>query len=231
MHVMQALGGPRERIVSVAAQNFAENHVDPLNLVALELAATPDAPVLKLTPGLAEEFFEHDGQITKNEVRAVTLSALAPRAGEHLWDLGCGSGSVAIEWLLRHPSNTAEGVERDPERAARAVRNGIHLGVPGLRVHVGTSPAALERLAPPDAIFIGGGASEAVVEIAWRALSRGGRLVINAVTLETSRLIYDLPERIGGTLTRLSIERLEPVGPYTGFRPAMAVTQFAAVKP
>jgi len=230
MHVLQALGGPRERIVSVMAESFAENDVDPLNMVALELAATPEAEVLKLTPGLSDDLYEHDGQITKHEIRALTLSALAPLMGEHLWDIGCGAGSIAIEWLLRHPNNTADGVEREPKRAARATRNAVQLGVPRLQVHVGSAPSALDGLAPPDAVFIGGGASEEAVAAAWSALSPGGRLVINAVTLETTRLVFDLPQRLGGRLTRLSVERLEPVGARHGFRPSMAVTQFVAVK-
>ncbi len=231
MHLMQALGGPREQMMRVTAELFAETRVDPLNIVALELEATVDAPVIKLTPGLADDFFEHDGQITKHEIRALTLSALAPRAGEHLWDIGCGAGSVAIEWLLRHPANTASGLERVADRADRAMRNAARLGVPRLRVTVGSAPEGLDQLARPDAVFIGGGASAPVVQAAWDALSPGGRLVINAVTLETTRLLYDLPARLGGGLTRVSVERLDNVGPRQAFRPAMAVTQFAAVKP
>jgi precorrin-6Y C5,15-methyltransferase (decarboxylating) len=231
MHIMQSLGGPKERTVTVTAQSYGQNMVDPLNLVALELVAGLDAPVIPLTPGLDDGFFEHDGQMTKHEMRAVTLAALAPRAGEHLWDIGCGAGSVAIEWLLRHPANTAEGVERLPHRADRALRNASRLGVPGLQVLVAEAPSGLEQLARPDAVFIGGGASEALVDGAWSALRPGGRLVINAVTLETTRLLFDLPERFGGRLTRLSIEHLDHVGPRQAFRPAMAVTQFVAVKP
>ncbi len=230
LHVLQALGGPNERAVLVTADQFALSDIHPLNLVAIETLATKGAPMLKLAPGLADDFFEHDGQITKHEIRAVTLASLAPFAGQHLWDLGCGAGSIAIEWLLRHPANTAEGVERQPERAARALRNAVQLGVPGLRVHVGDAETSLPRLARPDAVFIGGGASEPVIAAAWSALREGGRLVINAVTLETTRLLLDLPARLGGTLTRLAIERLAPVGPHMAFRPAMTVTQFAATK-
>ncbi len=230
IYVMQALGGPRERILSTSVEEFADPDIDRLNLVALELAATDNAFVIPLTPGLPDEFFRHDGQLTKREIRALTLSALAPRAGELLWDIGCGSGAVGIEWMLRHPANLAEAVERDPVRAARARRNATTLGVPGLRVIEGEAPAALAELPRPDAVFVGGGASEAVIEAAWSALPPGGRLVINAVTMETTRLLFDLPARLGGSLTRLAVERLEDLGRVHGFRPAMAVTQFAAIR-
>ncbi len=231
MHVLQALGGKRECITHSTVAEFSASSIDALNLVALEVVATPDAWVIPLAPGLPDDFFKHDGQITKREIRALTLSALAPRAGEHLWDIGCGSGAIGIEWMLRDPANTTDAIERDPVRAPRARRNASALGVPGLHVHEGTAPAALAGLPRPDAVFIGGGANEAVIEAAWSALPPGGRLVINAVTLETTRLLFDLPARLGGSLTRLAVERLEDLGRVHGFRPAMAVTQFAAVHP
>ena len=154
---------------------------------------------------MPDEFFENDGQLTKREIRAVTLSALAPRAGERFWDIGCGSGSVSIEWLLRHPANTATAIERDPERAARAARNATTLGVPHLEIVQGTAPEALADLPAPDAVFIGGGGQgDGVIEQAWAALRPGGRMVVNSVTLETEAKLIEALGTYGGTLTRLS---------------------------
>ncbi|WP_159999189.1 precorrin-6y C5,15-methyltransferase (decarboxylating) subunit CbiE, partial [Roseomonas sp. 18066] len=154
MVVLDAMGGPREKRWEGVAERF-DAAPDALNLVALEVVAGPGASVLPLATGLPEEFFEHDGQITKREVRAVTLAALAPRQGELLWDIGCGSGSVAIEWLLRHPSMRAIGLEPKPDRAARAARNALVLGVPGLRLVEAAAPEGLEGLEAPDAGFVG----------------------------------------------------------------------------
>jgi precorrin-6Y C5,15-methyltransferase (decarboxylating) len=232
LHVMEALGGPHERVRSASAEEFALADIHPLNLVAIEARAAPDAPVLPLAGGLPDELFEHDGQITKREIRAVTLSSLAPRRGEMLWDIGCGSGSVGIEWMLRHPANGAVAVDARAERAARAARNAQTLGVPGLRVVTGRAPDALAGLPAPDAVFIGGGGQDAAVaEAAWAALPGGGRLVVNAVTVETEAMLIGLRARLCGTLTRLSVERLDRIGTMHGFRPARTVTQWVAVKP
>jgi precorrin-6B C5,15-methyltransferase / cobalt-precorrin-6B C5,C15-methyltransferase len=195
----------------------------------LEVAGGPSLP---LSPGLEEDWFETDGQITKREVRAITLAALAPRRGERLWDIGAGSGSIGIEWMLRHPAMRAIAVEARADRAARIKRNAGTLGVPGLVVREGTAPAALERLPPPDAVFIGGGAGDAALRVAcWDVLPSGGRLVINAVTLETEQAVAACHAAWGGRLTRIGIERLEPIGSLQGFAPARAVTQYRAVKP
>ena len=176
--VLEALGGPRERIRGTTAAAFDFGTVGSLNTVAIEVEAAPDARVLARTPGLADELFEHDGQITKREIRAVTLSSLAPRRGELLWDIGSGSGSVAIEWLLADPLMRAIAIERRADRAARIRRNAAAFGVPDLEVVEGAAPAALVGLATPDAIFVGGGASDAgVLDAATRALRSGGRLV------------------------------------------------------
>ncbi|MBV9117769.1 MAG: precorrin-6y C5,15-methyltransferase (decarboxylating) subunit CbiE [Acetobacteraceae bacterium] len=231
VHVMEALGGPRERVRRVLAHSDLPADINPLNLVAIEVVATRTARIVPLTPGLPDAFFEHDGQITKREIRAVTLSALAPRAGELLWDIGCGSGSVAIEWSLRHPTNRAIGVEARADRAARAARNALSLGVPATRVVTGEVPAALAGLPAPDAVFIGGGARDGVLDAAWAALREGGRMVANAVTIETEALLFAAQQRRGGTLTRLSVDRLDGIGAMRAFRPAMTVTQWAAVKP
>jgi len=231
LHVLEALGGPRERMRSTTADHCGFNDVEALNLLAIEVEASAGAKVVPLASGLPDEMFEHDGQITKREIRAVTLSSLAPRAGEVLWDIGCGSGSVAIEWLLRHPANQALGVEHDPARAARAARNAAELGVPRLDVVTGEAWVALDKLPAPDAIFIGGGTDPALIDKAFAGLKQGGRIVVNAVTLDTEKAVFAAQAKLGGTLTRLSVERLDAVGCKQAFRPAMTVTQWSAVKP
>jgi precorrin-6Y C5,15-methyltransferase (decarboxylating) len=223
LRVLEALGGPRERIREGVADD-----IDPLNLIAIEVAASPQARVIPLAPGLRDDCFAHDGQLTKAEVRAVTLAALAPRQGELLWDIGAGAGSVGIEFLLRHPANRAIAIERHPDRAARIAANAQDLGVPGLRVVHGAAPEALAGLPTPDVIFIGGGGT---IDAAWDALRPGGRVVANAVSIETEAALFAAQARHGGTLTRIGIERLEPVGRLHGFRPAMTVTQWAGEKP
>ncbi|HKA64711.1 MAG TPA: precorrin-6y C5,15-methyltransferase (decarboxylating) subunit CbiE [Methyloceanibacter sp.] len=231
MHVLEALGGPRERIRSTTADRFGFNDIEVLNLIAIEVEAGAGAKIISLASGLPDEMFEHDGQITKREIRAVTLSSLAPRAGELLWDIGCGSGSIAIEWLLRHPSTQAVGIERDPLRATRAARNAAELGVPRLEVVTGEALAALNALPLPDAIFIGGGGEPTLIDKAFAALKPGGRIVVNTVTLNTETAVLAAQRKVGGRLTRLSVERLDAVGGKEAFRPAMTVTQWTAVKP
>lgn len=232
VHVLEALGGPAERVSSQAADTFALADCHPLNLVAIEVVAGPGARVIPLSAGLPDGMFEHDGQITEQEIRAVTLSALAPLAGERLWDIGAGSGSVSIEWMLRHPENTAIAIESRPERGARAARNALDLGTPGLKIVLGRAPDALAGLPRPDAVFIGGGAHrDGVIETAWRALRSGGRLVANAVVVETEAALTAAWQTFGGSLTRISVERLDAVGTLHGYRPAMTVTQWTAIKP
>ena len=229
--VLSAMGGPRETIRHAAAEAFDLRDVDPLNLVAITVTAAPDARIVTLSPGLDDGWFENDGQLTKADVRAVTLAALAPRAGELLWDVGAGAGSIAIEWMLRHARNRAIAVETHPDRAARILRNARHLGVPEIDIVTGEAPGALHDLARPDAIFIGGGgAREGVFEACWAALKPGGRLVANAVTLETERAILGWHAAHGGSLKRIALSHLEPVGSLQGWRPAMPVTQWSAVK-
>ncbi|MGH6825278.1 precorrin-6y C5,15-methyltransferase (decarboxylating) subunit CbiE [Methyloceanibacter sp.] len=231
MHVLEALGGPRQRMRTIAAGRFGFNDVEALNLIAIEVEASPGAKIVPLASGLPDDMFEHDGQITKREIRAVTLSSLGPCAGELLWDIGSGSGSVAIEWLLRHPSTQAVGIERDPLRAARAARNAAELGVPRLDMVTGEALPALDKLPTPDAIFIGGGGEPGLIAKAYAALKPGGRIVANAVTIETETAVLAAQQKFGGTLTRLSVERLDVVGGKQAFRPAMTVTQWSAVKP
>lgn len=230
--VCEAMGGSRERIRRAVAADFAVTGIDPLNTIAVEVVAAKDARVVTLAPGLPDAFFENDGQLTKAEIRALTLAALAPRAGELLWDIGLGAGSVSIEWCLRHPRNRCIGIEERPERAERARRNALELGATALDIRIGRAPEALAGLPAPDAVFIGGGASEAgVFNAAWAALKSGGRLVVNAVTLETETLLGSLFEAHGGTLRRLAVSRLEPIGGMHGWRAAMPVTQWVVTKP
>ncbi len=230
--VLEALGGAEETMRSQVAMSFALADINALNICAISVVALPNARILPLTPGLDESLFEHDGQITKREVRAMTLAALAPRRGELLWDIGAGSGSVAIEWMLADPSLRAIAIEADPERATRIVRNMVACGVPDLRVVVDKAPAALHTLEPPDAIFVGGGGTDpGVMETAINVLRPGGRIVANAVTLEMEALLVKLHASIGGSLTRIAISRASPVGTMTGWRPAMPITQWAWAKP
>ncbi len=234
--VLESLAGPRERIRSAPANAFDLESIDPLNLVAIEVAADAGARILAKAAGLADELFEHDGQITKREVRALTLSSLAPRHGELLWDVGAGAGSVAIEWLLADASLNALAVECRADRVARIRRNAAAFGVPHLKVIEGSAPAALEGSALPDAIFVGGGAATpGMLDTLQKALRPAGRLVINAVALETELVLLKYHSQFGGSLWRIAIARADPIGGedgrMTGWRSAMPVMQWVWVKP
>ena len=230
--VLEAMGGARERLRSALAAEFAIGGINALNLIALEVEAAPGARIIALTAGLPDDWFEHDGQITKSDIRAMTLAALAPRRGELLWDIGAGSGSVAIEWMLRDAANRAVAIERDSARAARIARNALALGAPDLRIETGRAQALLNALPTPDAVFIGGGAGDpALVDAALGALRSGGRLVINAVTLETQAALTRLLARHGGALKHIAIAHADPVGRYHGWRAAMPVVQWTYEKP
>jgi precorrin-6Y C5,15-methyltransferase (decarboxylating) len=230
--VLEALGGSRERVRTATAAAFDLGTVDALNTLAIEVEAAADARVIARGAGLADNLFEHDGQITKREVRAVTLSSLAPLRGELLWDIGAGAGSVAIEWMLADPLfMRAIAVEQRADRAARIHRNAAAFGVPPLEVAQAAAPAALATLPPPNAIFIGGSASEpGVLDAAIAALRPGGRLVVNAVTLETEALLIARHAAFGGELIRIAISRAGAVGEKTGWRSAMPVTQWIWTK-
>jgi precorrin-6B C5,15-methyltransferase / cobalt-precorrin-6B C5,C15-methyltransferase len=229
--VLEAIGGPRERIRSTSAADFNIDTVDPLNVVALELVANKGARVLALATGLADDLFEHDGQITKREIRAITLSSLAPRQGELLWDVGAGAGSIAIEWLLAHPSLRAVAIERRGDRAGVIARNASAFGVPRLEIVTGEAPAALQGRETPDAIFVGGGATDAVLDVAMHLLRSGGRLVANAVILETEAQLLRRHSASGGGLVRIALTRTDAVGEKRAWRPAMPITQWTWVKP
>ncbi|GHE44763.1 precorrin-6Y C(5,15)-methyltransferase [decarboxylating] [Streptosporangium violaceochromogenes] len=232
MTVLERLGGPRERVLSGTAAHWSPPVAADLNVVAVECRAAPDAVALPRVPGLPDEAFEHDGQLTKSEVRAVTLSRLAPAPGRLLWDVGAGAGSVAVEWMRAHPANRAVAVEARPERAARITRNASALGVPGLAVVTGTAPKALAGLERPDAVFVGGGVTvPGVLEVCWEALPPGGRLVANAVTAESEAVLTRRRAELGGELVRLAVCRAAPVGGFTGWRPMMPVTIWTAVRP
>ncbi|WP_399139787.1 precorrin-6y C5,15-methyltransferase (decarboxylating) subunit CbiE [Streptomyces sp. NBUA17] len=233
MRVLEQLGGVKERTgEAVTADGWPEHPApDPLNIVAVECRRAPGTLRLGAVPGLPDEAFEHDGQLTKRHVRAATLGALAPAPGELLWDVGGGSGSIAAEWMRTHPSCRAVTVERDPVRAERIVRNADRLGVPGLRVVTGAAPGALTGLPRPDAVFVGGGlTAPGLLQACWDALPVGGRLVANTVTLESEALLADARRRHGGELVRLAVAHAVPVGGFTGWRQAMPVTQWAVEK-
>ena len=217
--VLEALGGKRERIRATTAAKFDLREIDDLNVVAIDVKAEPGAHVIARAAGLPDAMFDHDGQITKREIRAVTLSSLAPRRGELLWDIGAGSGSIAIEWMLADPSLRAVAIERRPDRAARIRRNAAMFGVPRLEVVEGEAPQVLEGLHKPDAIFIGGGAAGAL-DAAASMLRVGGRLVVNAVTLETEALLLARYAAIGGELTHLAIARADTLRREKGQRAA-----------
>jgi precorrin-6B C5,15-methyltransferase / cobalt-precorrin-6B C5,C15-methyltransferase len=230
--ICEAMGGMDERSRTMQAHDFALDNVVALNTIALEVVVGEGARVLPRASGLADEWFEHDGQITKREIRAITLSSLAPRRGELLWDVGSSSGSVAIEWMLADPANSAVAIEARRDRAERIARNTLSFGVPGLSVVTGEAPQVFTDLPRPDAIFIGGGASAPdITDRALDALKPGGRLVVNAVTLETQAACVDCRARWGGELTQIAIAHAEPVGRYSGWRAALPIVQWRFVKP
>jgi precorrin-6Y C5,15-methyltransferase (decarboxylating) len=232
LFVMEALGGPREAIHRGVARDFIEMTFAPLNIVAVEVRGGSNARRIPYAAGLPDDYFEHDGQITKREIRAVTLSALRPGAGELLWDVGLGCGSVAIEWLLSHPANRAIGFEKSAKRAAIAARNAAALGVPHLDIREGEAPSILKDAAEPDAVFIGGGSSNpGVVSACWEALRPGGRMVCNAVTFAGQAILHECRERWGGQLIRITIEREHALGRQMSWQPAIPVMQWSVVKP
>lgn len=230
--VLEDLGGPREKVHSGLASTWAGATSGPLNVIGIVCVAGDDAVRLPLIPGLPDEAYEHDGQLTKRDLRAVTLARLAPLPGQLLWDVGAGAGSIAIEWMRSHPSCRAVGVESQPDRVSRIVRNAAALGVPHLDVVTGTAPDALTGLAQPQAVFVGGGGSRpGVIEACWEALAQRGRLVVNAVTLETERTVADWYAAVGGELTRVAVSHAAPVGGFTSWRPMFSVTQWTVTKP
>lgn len=232
IHLMECLGGPHERIRQCTPLNLPGN-IHALNMVGIILKnSSAPSRIVPLAHGLANEFFHHDGQISTQPVRALTLAALKPMPNALLWDIGAGSGSVGIEWMLAHPTCRTIAIESHTLRAERAQKNALELGVPAYRMIKGTAPDILENLPPPDAIFIGGGGQQtALSPLIWSQLKKGGRLVMNAVTLESENIVTQLHSLYGGTLMRIQTEHLAPIGRMEGFVPARTITQYAVTKP
>ncbi|MET3860757.1 precorrin-6Y C5,15-methyltransferase (decarboxylating) [Dietzia sp. 2505] len=233
MTVLSDLGSPDEARQSCVARDWDPGREAPqLHVLAVECVADASARPLGLAPGLPDDAFENDGQLTRRDLRASALSRLAPSAGGLLWDVGAGAGSVGIEWMRAHPSCRTVSVEADPERAARVERNAARLGVPTLAVVHGRAPQALEGLPRPDAVFVGGGGTATgLLRQCWEALRPGGRLVAHAVTIETERVLIDSRAEFGGELVRFHVEHADSIGSFTGWAPARAVVQWCAVKP
>ncbi|MGK8234775.1 Precorrin-6Y C(5,15)-methyltransferase (decarboxylating) [Roseovarius sp. EC-HK134] len=229
MTVLANMGGAEEARFDGLAESWA-HVVPPFNTLAVDCVAAPDAALMPRVPGLADDLFQHDGTMTKREVRAATLAKLMPMRGALLWDIGTGCGSVAVEWMRGARYARAIGIEPRADRRAMAAANALALGVPRLELIEGRVPEALDGLEAPDAVFIGGGLTEAVFDAAWAALRPLGRLVCNAVTLESEAVLVALYKRHGGELVKLQISRAEPVGGLTGWRPLMPVTQWSLVK-
>jgi precorrin-6Y C5,15-methyltransferase (decarboxylating) len=229
--VLADLGGPDERIVSAEALGFALDP-GPFYVLAVDCVADPGAPLLSAVPGLPDDAFVSDGQLTKREVRAATLAKLAPYPGALLWDVGAGCGSIAIEWMRAARDATAIAFEREGERLQMIAVNAGRLGVPTLRIENGDAPQSFAGMPAPDAVFLGGGVSDdALFHAAWSALRRGGRFVANAVTVDGEQALYARHARLGGDLARIDVASLDAVGAHRVLRPRMAVTQWSATKP
>jgi precorrin-6B C5,15-methyltransferase / cobalt-precorrin-6B C5,C15-methyltransferase len=232
MTILEHLGGSQERIVSDQINDWisSDQLSADLHTIALECPGTTLG--YSRLSGLPDDAYIHDGQLTKQEIRAVTLSTLAPYPGQLLWDVGAGNGSISIEWLRSHPRNRAIAIEQHPQRLQNIVANATNLGVPNLQVISGQAPTALINLPTPDAIFIGGGLTiPSVFESCWKALKPGGKLVANGVTVETEQLIFQLQQQYGGKLDRIAIQRAEPIGKFLGWKALNPVTQWCVGKP
>jgi precorrin-6Y C5,15-methyltransferase (decarboxylating) len=227
IEVLEHLGGPGYRRTTGTAGDWPDPDVDPLNVVAVDCGT---GPATSLVPGLPDARYDGDGQLTKREVRAVTLAVLGPVPGELLWDVGAGSGSIGIEWMRAHRTCRAVAIESHAGRAATVRANAAALGVPGLRVVEGRAPDALAGLPTPAAVFIGGGVTrDGVVDACLAALPVGGRLVANAVTVESEAVLAGWYAKLGGELTRVAVQRGSPVGGFTGWRAMMPVTIWSLV--
>jgi precorrin-6Y C5,15-methyltransferase (decarboxylating) len=230
--VLEHLGGAAERRVEGIASDWGDPPIADLNLIAIECVAERDTPRLSRLAGLPDSAFKHDGQLTKRDVRAITLARLAPVPGELLWDVGAGSGSIGIEWMRAHPACRALAIEADVGRQALIEHNRDALGVPGLQLVRGNAPQALAGLERPDAIFIGGGVTrEGVLDTCWAALKPGGRLIANAVTLQSEMTLMAWREQHGGELTRIHIAQAQPLGDFDTWRQALPITLLDVTKP
>ena len=232
LSVLEHLGGPLERRIDGLAANWNIDQVAALNLLAVECRADAGVQPLPLTIGLPDEAYRHDGQLTKRDVRAITLARLAPRPGELLWDVGAGCGSIGIEWLRSHPHCRAIAIEADAGRQQLIAHNRDALGVPQLQLVAGEAPQALAGLEAPDAIFIGGGVTvPGVLELCWQALKPGGRLIANAVTLQSEAMLVAFREQHGGELTRIAIAQAQPLGDFDTWRSTLPITLLQVHKP
>ncbi|QKE63781.1 precorrin-6y C5,15-methyltransferase (decarboxylating) subunit CbiE [Aquipseudomonas campi] len=230
--VLEHLGGELERRIDGLAESWSIDEVAALNLLAVECLADANAVRLPLTCGLADEAYRHDGQLTKRDVRAITLARLAPTPGELLWDVGAGCGSIGIEWMRAHPSCRAIAIEADSGRQQLIQHNRDALGVPALQLVAGSAPQALDGLERPEAIFIGGGVTlPGVLEQCWQALKPGGRLIANAVTLQSEAMLVAFREQHGGELTRISVAQAQPLGDFDTWRSALPITLLQVRKP
>ncbi|MCT8164748.1 MULTISPECIES: precorrin-6y C5,15-methyltransferase (decarboxylating) subunit CbiE [Pseudomonas] len=232
LQVLEHLGGNAERQLSGTADDWPHPQVAALNIVAIECQAGADAPQLSRLAGLPDDAFRHDGQLTKRDVRAITLARLAPQPGQLLWDVGAGSGSIGIEWMRAHPACRALAIEADEGRQGLIELNRDALGVPGLQLVRGKAPQALTGLEQPDAIFIGGGVTaDGVLALCWERLRPGGRLVANAVTLQSEMALAQFRQQHGGELTRLHVAHAQPLGAFDTWRQALPITLLDVVKP
>ncbi len=227
--VLEQLGGPLEHRLTGTAAEWSYPPGDPLNVIAIENTLRP-APHRTRMPGLPDALYEHDGQLTKAEIRALTVAALAPMPGETLWDVGSGSGSIAIEWCRADTGCRAIAFERDPERAARIARNAERLGAAEIEIR-GEAPAAFADADDPDAVFIGGGLTTSdVLESCWARLRPGGRLLANAVTMESETALLAAAKEHGGTLRRVEVQHARPLGGFTAWQPRLPIVAWSAVR-
>jgi precorrin-6B C5,15-methyltransferase / cobalt-precorrin-6B C5,C15-methyltransferase len=229
--VLERMGGVHERLVSGTAAAWNAADVAALNTIAITCIADPGVTGLSRCAGLPDAAYHHDGQLTKREVRAVTLAALAPWPGQLLWDVGAGCGSIGIEWMRSAPRCRAIAIEPHPIRLQYIADNAAALGTPDLKIIAGEAPAALQDLPIPDAVFIGGGlTTENLLATCWHALPASGRLVANAVTLESEQILLHWHSERGGELTRIAIQRAEPIGQFLGWKAKAPVTQWTVTK-
>lgn len=228
--ILEHLNGEKERIISTTANQFESfPEFAALNAIVVECIPNPEAKILSRMVGLSDDAYHHDGQLTKREVRAITLSALAPNAGELLWDVGAGCGSIGIEWMRSNPRCQAIAIEKS--RTHFIAENAISLGTPNLKIIEGKAPEILQDLPTPDAIFIGGGATVPdLFETCWESLRSRGRLVANVVTIEGEQKLFQWQQEYGGTLTQISISRAEAIGSFLGWKPMRPVTQWQVIK-
>ena len=229
--ILERMGGAHERRVEGTAASWDAVEVADLHTIAITCLADPGVTGLSRLAGLPDTAYHHDGQLTKREVRAMTLAALAPVPGQLLWDVGAGCGSIGIEWMRSDARCRAIAIESHPTRLQYIAHNAVALGTPNLRIIAGEAPAALKDLPPPDALFIGGGlTTENLLATCWQALPAGGRLVANAVTVESEQTLLQWHSQWGGELTRMAIQRAAPIGKFLGWKAMAPVTQWAVVK-